>query len=269
MTRHNKEITFRVYLKEKEVEEMIKNNYEKIYRYDEDEYDTYDKYIQNGPILFNGSSDISSKGKEGEYIRIPTGSAWGGGVLGNGLYTTPNYDTAQIYSYGISGSLADGGIGCSKGGTIYGLNIENKNIKGIIFDEKFVYDKDRNYTQEYLKIKDEYYFIVNDKEFSEIMFLPKSKDLIKIVKKYINEYDICSKPFNFKIQLKGPDTNFKQVKHDCLINNTLCPTTCKYRKEKNEHEMPCFDDTITGGIYYKKYIKYKSKYLNLLNNLHK
>jgi hypothetical protein len=65
-----------------------------------------------------------------EPFRIIMVSWAGGGVLGNGLYTTLYFDTAQTYARGISGSLIEGGIGCSNGFVIYGLNADDKNMEG-------------------------------------------------------------------------------------------------------------------------------------------
>jgi hypothetical protein len=103
------------------------------------------------------------------------------------------------------------------------------------------------------------------------MFLPNAKDKIKIVYKKIfdSDDDICSRPFNFKIVLNGPDYDIKGVNHKCLADKKNCPSTCKYRKEKQEHNMSCQDDNNLVGGYYKKYIKYKTKYLNLQSSLHK
>jgi hypothetical protein len=54
---------------------ILKENYENIWQY-YDEYSDYDEYLNKGPLLFNGSSDISSKGQIGDFTRIPIGSAW-------------------------------------------------------------------------------------------------------------------------------------------------------------------------------------------------
>lgn len=219
----------------------------------------------NPTFLFSGTNDYR-KYKRGEPIFIPISSAWGAGVFGNGLYTTPNFGAAKDYAEGIALPLILGGQGCSKNIFIRTIKVKDNKydkIKGIILQEK------KNYTEDEWNflIKDDINFIVNgtDSDGSELVFIKNKDNLLIYDDPILKENENCNQPYNYYNFQKNHDI-LKQNYHECLDNDKIkCPSTCNYLKARDQ--LPYNNDGTRincGTDEYKiKYLKYKIKYLKL------
>lgn len=227
-------------------------------------------------LIYSGTNDYREYNKDSP-IFIPRQSQYGDeGVLGNGLYATPEKQVAIDYANATSTSLFSSGMGCAKNILIRQIgcnNIEDYNLcKGIILDEK------KNYSEEewnrYTRGK---HFILN-KTLDELVFISNMGG--KIVYKNIEKIEPmdglkshCKKPFNI---IKNVNVNEDELKrmypHPCYTDDKPCPTTCEYLKatnqlpltgENNNKIINCDTGEYESQSFKNKYLKYKMKYLEL------
>ena len=225
-----------------------------------DQYYTIDNVYQS---LYTGSNDYR-KYNIGENPYIPISSQWGGGVFGNGLYCTTNYDLASSYAIGVSTTLFNGGSGCSNNPIVRNIEYDKtKELIGRIMKEKKDYLID-----DWNKLITNIDFIVNIYDGNEIVFLPSAKNSLKIINIFKLDSNICNNKYNEYI---GNELDQRKAlfPHACLNDNKIkCPTSCEYLKNNGTLKGNCHNgayDEMYGGnnIYYNKYIKYKIKYHNL------
>jgi hypothetical protein len=254
-----------------------------------------DEFISEISLLYRGTNDYRNI-KIGEPIFIPPSSSWGEGVLGNGLYFTPNINTARDYGRGFATTLINGGNGCVKDILLLTIKIEETD-KTIVDSLKNTYGICLNPKNNYLN--DEWNELIKNKEFivgyegdgTEIVFIQNigGKITYSDVTREFDDANLCGKPYNDTLgTIKSAefmrDFNTKE-QHACVTNGTQCPSTCQYLSEKgrlpqtfnNDKKnaiINCntgeYDEIQSASViqnqtagYYDKYIKYKAKYLNL------
>lgn len=215
-------------------------------------------------------------------------------VMGGGLYTTTDYQTASGYGDASISSLYDGGRGCATSKKIIGLTSINNTVDEYrqitgrwLMPMAYYYslplsDADKQELWRRLTTGIDFIANIESQNNTEIIFLANSTGKIKINTIYLQKnIDICNTPFNKstnnsrKSQAETDDFQ-KTYPHICHTDGSTCPSSCKYLRSLNRLPqnnisgtikiVNCTDGTFAGGnrdIYKEKYLKYKNKYINL------